>query len=304
MAKITRPKLALSVNPLYRCNLNCPFCYLGSLKNNSNILDLTYLAKILNQASMRYDIEVIDIYGGEISLLSDFYFDFLVKLCKTFSKNVNITTNFVNFNKSLINNFDTIAVSLDFNNFRDKQEIVYKNIKAATESGNVINILSLDISCQKNQEEIIKILNNLHIKSWRLIPYSKSKETKLNFNGYQYFENTVKEFLKLQDKMNFSFINKLELDGIINEDYYNTTHFYITPNNKVALLKFNNNEEYFDEFNSLDDLYEELKNEQIKRGIYCKDCSIKNKCLAEHFNYDYKGESCSGFKNLIVEYEK
>lgn len=303
MARITRPKLVLSINPLYKCNLNCPFCYLGSLKNNTNILDLTYLTETLNQVSMRYDLHTIDIYGGEVSLLSNFYFDFLVRLCKTFSRNVNITTNFVDFNESLINNFDTITVSLDFNNFREKQDIVYNNIKAAAESGKVINALSLDISCQKNQEEIIETLNKLKVKSWRLIPYSKSKETKMEFKGYQFFENTVKEFIKLNDKMNFSFINKLELDGIINEDYYNTTHFYITPNNKVALLKFDNNEEYFQEFDLLDDLYEDLKNEQLMQDNYCKKCSVKNKCLAEHFNYEYKGESCSGLKNLIMDYK-
>jgi len=298
-----RPKLALSINPLYKCNMNCPFCYLGSLKDNKNILDLTYLMNTLNNISFRYNIECIDIYGGEISLLSEFYFDMLVKLCKTFSRKVNITTNFVDFNKPIINNFDNIGVSLDFNNYRLNQKRVYENIKAAIQSGKVINILSLDISCQQNEEEIINILNNLHIHSWKLIPYSKSKENKLDFKGYQYFENTVEKFLKLQDKMKFSFINKLELDGIINEDYYNTTHFYITPNNKVALLQFDNNEEYFNEFNSLDELYEELKNEQLKRDKYCKNCSIKNKCLAEHFNYNYKGKSCSGFKNLIINYK-
>lgn len=298
-----KPKLALSINPLYKCNLNCPFCYLGSLKDNQNILDLTYLINTLTKISYRYDIECIDIYGGEVSLLSEFYFDMLVKLCKTFSKNVAITTNFIDFNKPIINNFDNIGVSLDFNNFRDKQEKVYNNIKAAIESGKVINVLSLDISCQQNEEEIIKKLNELRIQSWRIIPYSKSKENKLIFKGYQFFEDTVKRFLKLQHKMKFSFINKLELDGIINNDYYNTTHFYITPNNKVALLQFENNEEYFHEFNSLDELYDELKNEQLKRDNYCKNCSIKNKCLAEHFNYEYKGESCSGMKNLIMNYK-
>ena len=298
-----RPKLSLSINPLYKCNMNCPFCYLGSLKDNENKLDLTYLMNTLNNISFRYNIENIDIYGGEVSLLSEFYFDMLVKLCKTFSKRVNITTNFVDFNKPIINNFDNIGVSLDFNNYRLNQNKVYENVKAAIQSGKVINVLSLDISCQQNEEEIINILNNLHIHSWKIIPYSKSKETKLDFKGYQFFENTVKKFLKLQKKMNFSFINKLELDGIINEDYYNTTHFYITPNNKVALLKFDNNEEYFQEFDLLDDLYEELKNEQLRRDNYCKNCSVKNKCLAEHFNYEYKGASCSGLKNLIIDYK-
>lgn len=298
-----RPKLSLSINPLYKCNMNCPFCYLGSLKDNENKLDLTYLMNTLNNISFRYNIENIDIYGGEVSLLSEFYFDMLVKLCKTFSKNVNITTNFIDFNKPIINNFDNIGVSLDFNNFRVDQHKVYDNIKAAIQSGKVINVLSLDISCQQNEEEIIDTLNKLKIQSWRIIPYSKSKETKMEFKGYQFFEDTVKKFLKLQDKMKFSFINKLELDGIINEDYYNTSHFYVTPNNKVALLQFENNEEYFHEFDSLDELYDELKNEQLRRDNYCKNCSVKNKCLAEHFNYEYKGVSCSGLKNLIVDYK-
>ena len=300
-----KSKLALSINPLYRCNSNCPFCYLGSLKDNVNVLDLNYLMDTLNNISFRYCIESIDIYGGEVSLLSEFYFDILVKLCKTYSKNVSITTNFIDFNKPIINNFDTIGVSLDFNNFRSNQEKVYNNIKAAIQSGKVINVLSLDISCQSNEDEIIDTLNNLKIQSWKIIPYSKSKENKLKFKGYQYFENTVKKFLSLNNKMKFSFINKLELDGIINENYYETYHFYITPNNKVALLEFNDdNEEYFHEFDTLDELYDGLKNEQFQKDEYCKNCSIKNKCLAEHFNYKYKGESCSGYKNLIIDYEK
>lgn len=299
-----RQSISLSVNPLYKCNSNCPFCYLGSLKDNKNILDLTYLMNTLNSLSYRYNINSIDIYGGEISLLSEFYFDMITKLCKTFSKNVSITTNFVEFNKPIINNFDEIGVSLDFNKFRDNQSKVYTNIKAASEIGKVINVLSLDISCQDNKEEIIDILNNLKIKSWRIIPYSKSKETMYPFKGYTFFEDTVREFLKLQHKMKFSFINKLQLDGIINEDFYNTSHFYITPNNKIALLKFNeNNEEYFEEYDKLDDLYNEVKNEQLKQEEYCATCSIKNKCLAEHINYNYKGDSCPGFKNLILNYK-
>lgn len=297
-----RPKLNLTINPLYRCNLNCPYCYLGNLKNNENILNLTYLMDILSDIDLRYNIDCINIQGGEVSLLSEFYFDMLVRLCKTYSKKVNIITNFINFNKPIINNFDNIGVSLDFNNFRSNQAKVYENIKAAIEIGKVINVFSLDISCQNNEEEIIDILNKLKIQSWKIIPYIKTKETKIKFEDYSYYEETIKKFLKLKNKMKFSFINKLELDGIINKNNYNHVHFYITPNNKTALLKFNNdNEQYFQEFDNLNDLYNEIKNEQLIQDNYCKNCSFKNNCLSDHFNY--KGDSCSGLKNLIISYK-
>ena len=61
----------LSIVPLYQCNLNCKFCYLGNRRNDKSLLRIDQIKNIL----AKYDIRYVDIYGGEISILNDTYVD-------------------------------------------------------------------------------------------------------------------------------------------------------------------------------------------------------------------------------------
>ena len=101
--------------------------------------------------------------------------------------------------------------------------------------------------------------------------------------------------------MHFSFINKLELDGVIRNNNFPIKTVYITPNNKFGLGIFDENNNFsIVEYDNINELEKNLKKLQDKHILLCKECKYKVDCLAKrYFNPNYKGKSCSGFKNLI-----
>lgn len=301
-----KPQLRLNILPLYRCNQTCSFCIYKNMRESSSTLDLCWLDEALSTISRQYDIVQVDISGGEVSLLSDFYFDMLFQLAKIHCKKIIISTNFVKPSNAMINRADIINVGYNFNSFSNIKQIVFDNIRAAVGSGKIINIKSLDISCQVDQSQIIEQLNNLQIKSWEIIPYHSPQEATIKFKDYDLCENTVRNFLKLSHKMKFAFQNKLQLEGILPIDNYNIKTLYLTPNNKFALQAFNDkNEVYLEEFDNFDKIVKKFGELEHLRDNFCKSCTSKLKCMANRFlNLNYTGPSCSGFKDLLADYKK
>ena len=77
-----------------------------------NILSLLSIEHLLNNLIKTYYINSITIDGGEISTLSDFYFDFLFKLLKLYTKQIKVYTDFLFVNKSLLNNTDILQADI------------------------------------------------------------------------------------------------------------------------------------------------------------------------------------------------
>lgn len=292
----------LVVLPLYRNEEDYSYLPFYSLRNDKNTLDLTKLENLLFNLNSKYTFNEIYIEGGEISKLSNIYFSLLFNLLKIYNKKIHVTTSFIDFNEALINGADVINIQYDFDNLSKNNKIIKNNIKAASNIGKVINIQTFDINVNKNELENIVNLNKLGIKSWKIIPFIKTEynvfDQKLD---YTYFESVILKYLKLTDYMRFSFINKLELENVIENNNFPIKTIYITPNNRYGLCKFNErNELFLEEFDNINDLeknFEKIQNEHI---LLCKDCKNKMNCLANrYFNPYYKGKSCSGFKNLI-----
>lgn len=293
----------LVVLPLYRHNGSSPFDLFNCYKNNLNTLELSFLENSLLKLSALYSFDNIFIEGGEISELSDLYFDLLFNLIKLYTNKINISTDFVNYTPSLINRADIINVNFNFDKYQIKPKTVKANIKAAVDIGKIVNINSLDIRLgERGELENIVTLNRLGIKSWKIIPYHQSG-TNIRQKSYDSYEKIIKSYIKLSSYMNFSFINKLELDGVINNHNFPMKTIYITPNNKFGLGVFDkNNKFYIEEFDEISSLEKYLKDFQNAQILHCKNCKHQNKCLADRFfNINYVGKSCSGFKNLIEE---
>ena len=296
--------IRIELIPLYRCNENCNFCLYQHEKNNKNTADLAWIDSTLTSLHFKYDILQIKITGGEISLLSDFYFEMLFNLLKIHCKKIIVETNFVEFKKALINNCDIINIGYNFNN-NPLQQQIFNNIKAATATGKSINIKSLDIFCKINHNQIINHLNSLKIKSWEIIPFHQTPFTLYKFRGYSEYEKIVAEYLKLSNKMKFAFQNKLQLENILNLDNYNVKTVYLTPNNKLALQNFDNDNNFFlEEFDNVEDLSKKMKEMEKKKDKFCEKCTSKLQCMANSFmNLNYTGLSCSGFKDLINKHK-
>jgi hypothetical protein len=200
----------------------------------------------------------------------------------------------------LINNADVINVLYNFNHYSG---VVFQNIKAAIAAGKVINIRSIDTFVNVGFLDKISNLNRLKIKAWKIVPYQQT----LNDSAFpkyteQMYENTIMEYIKLSDYMQFSFQNKLELEGIIKTDNFPMNTVYITPNNKFGLGKIDERNNFFiEEYETVDELEKNLKSYQSQQILLCKGCKYQSNCLANrYFNPNIITKSlCSGHKDLI-----
>jgi len=290
--------------PLYRNKESSPYDLFNCYKDNPNTLDLSYLEHSLLKLSSLYSFNNVSIEGGEISELSDLYFDLLFNLVKLYTNKVIIHTNFIEYNPSLINRVDIINVNLNFDKYQTKPITVKNNIKAAVEIGKIVNVNSLDIRLGDNELENIVTLNRLGIKSWKITPYHQSGDNPKQ-ESYAEFEKKVKTYIDLAHYMHFSFINKLELEGVINNHNFPVRTIYITPNNKFGVGSFDEESKFsIVEFDDLDSLEKFLKNQQRDQILACEGCNYHMNCLADRFfNPHYVGKSCSGFKDLIKTME-
>ena len=298
-----KEQIRLYVIPLYTIKENDEYYIFNDKKDNQNKLDIFWLDTALTDLKNHYNILQTEICGGEITLLSDFYLNMLFQIIKLNCNKIFISTNFVEYNKSLINCFDAINVKFNFNGFSKYKQQVFDNIKKFNNKS--INLKSLDISCDRNEKQIIEELNISKIKSWEIIPYHHGKGIKKIQRSYSETEKVIKKYLFFTKSMRFAFQNKLQLDEILPIDNYNVKNIYITPNNKFALQNFTKNNEFeLLEFDNILDLQEKIKEMENLRDKICLNCDSKLRCLANRYlNLNYKGESCSGLIDLIKYYD-
>lgn len=290
----------LIVLPLYRNKESSPYDMFNYCKDNQNTLSLSFLEENLLKLSNYYNFNKISIEGGEISELSDLYFDLLFNLIKLYTNKIIVNTNFVEYNPSLINRADIINVDFNFDKYQIKPTQVKNNIKAAVNIGKIVNVNSLDVRLGDNELENIVVLNRLGIKSWKIIPYHQSGNNQKQ-KPYSEFEKIVFGYLDLVKHMHFSFINKLELDGVIENNNFPIKTIYITPNNKFGIGVFDETNKFsIEEYDTIEELKKSLSKKQAEQILLCDSCNCHMDCLADkYFNPHYTGKSCSGFKDLI-----
>lgn len=292
-----KKSIRVHIIPTYKSNQNDIYNFFNQFYTNEKNLDLVWLNNSLDELDKKFVVSKYEIEGGEISLLSDFYFELLYNLLKIHCKKIITTTNFINFNKGIINLSDIINVNYNFNVHEALNQQIFKNIKAAISSNKIINIKTVDISLKNDEIKNINILNNLSIKSWEIIPYFNSKD-------YTIFEEIVKKYLKYTKMMKFAFHNELQLKNILNLNNFETFDVYLLPENKFGLTIFENNQLTLKKFDNVDLLIKKLSEMEILHDNYCEKCTSKIKCMSNYFfNHTYKGKSCSGFKNLITDFE-
>ena len=295
-----KQKVHINIIPTYKIDQLTEYTMFDS--SVTNVGDLVTYEHLLEDIKKRYSIEKISVMGGEIALLSDLYFDLLYRIINLYTKEIEVYTHFNTFNPALINGVDVITVPY---NFTEKENTAFlKNIKAAIQTGKIINIQTLDIACEnENPNAIITMLNKMNIKSWEIIPYQATKYTQIKSKGYECFEDTVLKFSKYANKMNFAFHNKLQLEGIIQTENYDIESIYFTPHNKLALAAYENDLFTLKEYDTLDELTTDLNKNIEKQEEYCKACKVKLKCMANYYkNFNITSKSCCGFSDLIYKY--
>lgn len=296
----------ISINPLYQCNLRCDFCYLGDKLSDPKLLDLEKLDNRLHEIVIIEPIEHVDLYGGEITLLSDEYVsDMFDIIHKYYSGKINIVTNLVKQKAFLLRDDVILSVSYDF----DCREAHHKTFNNIISTPKDIHVLVLASKCliEKNVENMISTFNLVHnIKSVEIKPYSTNQYNQQDVK-FTEFEEFVKQWFNYEKR--FQFINEDAIRHSLarTRNAFSDDHIYITPSGNFAVLEFDlNDNEFFLELDSYNEYVEWTAKEQmrVRDNLICYNCSYLGHCLSEHLReVKSRKHSCNGFKHLLDWYK-
>jgi MoaA/NifB/PqqE/SkfB family radical SAM enzyme len=152
--------------------LNCEFCYLGKLRQSKDVLEISSIKNVLDT----YDVRVLDIYGGEITLLEPSYITKLVDELKPYFNNekIYITSNALSIAKSKWLDYikdGTIYPSFSYDICRPNNDKIKAAIQEFDGFGLQYSVICLDIS--DLYYEFLLSLSNM--KSFIIKLFSKSK---------------------------------------------------------------------------------------------------------------------------------
>ena len=300
-------QLTLSINPTYYCNFRCDFCYLTEKQlSDRQLLPLNQLAVLLDEITSEHNIEMVDLYGGELGLLPKEYWNDLINLLNLYKiDDINLVTNLSALNEITTDERVYTSVSYDFT-AREDSDRVFKNMALLNKPFSILMLASPEL-IKLDVDQMVNVLNSLNnLESVEIKPYSSNQANSLDIH-YEEYEEFVKKWI-LNSNKKFRLTNELLLDDVIakTRNAFSDDHLYITPNGKIGVLEFDlNDNEYFKEYDSLDDYNEwcKLEKQRVENNVFCSNCNYYGNCLSEHLrevkNLDY---SCNGFIGLITWY--
>ena len=296
----------LSINPTYYCNFSCDFCYLTPEQlNDRHKITPLWLDHSLGQIDD--PIGHVDLYGGEIGLLtSDYFYDIKEKIRKYYKGNININTNLSAFPDFFRDDDITLSVSYDFS-AREKEQHVLNNMMNANKDLSVLILASPKV-LEMDVEFMIFTLNMVsNIKSVEIKPYSIN-QANAHPVTHKDFEDFVIKFDEAKTEKNFNFQNIDNIWRSIYKEYdaFSNDHVYITPSGKFGVLEFDKyDKEYFKEYKTYYE-YKKWAREEPEKNLseICKTCTYYGNCLTEHYRYVKDlTNSCNGYKGLLEYYE-
>lgn len=290
----------VSINPLYRCNFRCTNCYLTEDQlSDRQVLSLTALREKLAQLD---NIEAIELYGGEITLLSDEYVADLKAVVREFYTGpISVVTNFFLTPDWLREDDIEINVSFDFEH-RPHYDKVLTNLLSFGDKTFDLIILATPEVMDGNVTEQIALINMFHnVRSVDIKPYS-ANQANHHEGTNEAFVEYIKQWVTQFDhhKLKNAHLIKESLSGKRNA--FSDDHVYITPSGNLGVLEFDQDDrEYFLELASIEAYWEWCEKEKHDNlSEHCKQCEFKGRCLTEHYRRK-EGEygECSGFKSLL-----
>jgi sulfatase maturation enzyme AslB (radical SAM superfamily) len=300
--------MILSINPTYYCNFSCDFCYLTKEQlDDRTLLPLNVLEQKIQQVIEKTQIDMVDLYGGEIGLLPDEYVNQLCELLHKYNiDDINIITNLSMVNDITLNTDLYITVSYDFD-CREQSDRVWNNLIMLPREFSILILASKEL-IKKDISDMITQLNLLqNLVSVEIKPYSTNQANCHNVT-HKEFEIFVQKWIENPINKKFQFINEDNIKKSINrtKNAFSNDHVYITPQGDFAVLEFDlNDKEYFKHLKSIDEYFKWADEEPIKNiSEICKSCNYYGNCLTEHYRYVKDlDQGCNGYKGLIEWYE-
>lgn len=297
----------LSINPTYYCNFRCDFCYL----TKEQLGDRHKISPQMLQSSIEQitdPISHIDLYGGEIGLLtSEYYYSIKDVIRKRYDGNIHINTNLSAFPDFFRDQDVTLSVSYDFS-AREKEQFVLNNMMNANKDLAVLILASPKV-LEMDVEFMIFTLNMVsNVKSVEIKPYSIN-QANAHPVTHKDFEDFVIRFDEAKTEKNFDFQNIHNIYRSIDKEYnaFSSDHVYITPSGKFGVLEFDKDDkEYFKEYESYHGYKQWAKNEaRDNLSPICHSCTYFGNCLTEHYRYVLDLDNgCNGYKGLLDYYAR
>lgn len=306
---------AVSINPVYKCNLRCDFCYLTTSQlSDSTLLNLDDLDAKLLEISQYKQITQVDVYGGEITLLDEQYIiDMFNIIGKYYSGDISVITNLTQVPDWLNELNVDVSVSWDYIARPSSFEKVLENMVSLTRPFHILTLVSKsmiewDDETLQHNINICDMLNN--VKTVELKPYSsnQSNQDDISFKDYERF---VQRWIELSpaESRQYEFVTENKIIEVLagQGHAWSDDHIYITPNGSLAVLDFDKHDneqfiELYDWFDYLKWVMEEYVT--VTTNKFCGYCEFRGGCLSEHLRtvLDYDANSCSGFKGLLEWY--
>jgi hypothetical protein len=254
------------------------------------------------------DIEMVDVYGGEVGLLPKDYWNDFISILQIYGiQDINLITNLSMINEITIDKRVYTSVSFDFE-ARESYELVLKNMALLNKPFSILMLASPKLLTQ-NVDEMISVLNTFtNLESVEIKPYSTNQANQYDVK-FSDFEEFVKKWIINTDK-NFKLTNESLIISSLEKkrNSFSDNHIYITPSGKYGVLEFDlNDNEFFLEYDSLDKYFEwcETEKKRVSKNKFCSNCKYYGNCLSEHLR-DVKSltNSCNGFKLLLDWYDE
>lgn len=297
----------LSINPTYYCNFACDFCYLTKTQlNDRHKITPMWLDHSMTQITD--PIGHVDLYGGEIGLLTpEYYYSIKDVIKQYYSGSININTNLSAFPDFFRDDDVTLSVSYDFH-AREKEQHVLNNMMNANKDLSVLILASPKV-LDMDVEFMIFTLNMVsNIKSVEIKPYSTNQANAFNVT-HKDFEEFVKKWIDADTEKRFEFTNQQLIEDALDGKYsaFSDDHVYITPSGNFGVLEFDKNDrEYFKELDSYWGYKQWAAEEPLKNvSDICRSCNYYGGCLTEHYRYVKDlTNGCNGYKGLLDWYDE
>jgi len=307
---VDKPLINVSLNPTYYCNFSCDFCYLTPEQlNDKTTLDLERLEELLMELSQHRTIDQVDLYGGEVLLLSESYHKALRELLGAYGcDDISLITNLSTVNSVALDPTYILTVSYDFE-AREKADRVFNNLLTLPREFSILTLVSrafLDTVTPDEYVHTFNLLTNMTVAE--LKPYSKNQANQQPVTNRE-FEQFVYAVLTHPDRQ-FHLENQTHLEQVLEGTHnsFSDDHVYITPAGNFAVLEFDkDNRELFLELDSFEDYLAwcTIEQQRVVNNSVCGSCQFFGKCLSEHLREEHNLlDSCNGFHDLIVRWSE
>ena len=297
--------ITLSLNPTYKCNFRCDFCYLTPEQlADPKRISPERLDELMFQIPK---IKYLDLYGGEIGVLTPkMFYEYKEVIRRHYDGEINIITNMSMIHDYFFDDDVYLSVSYDFE-AREKSDKVFTNMMMSEVPIAVLilaspKVVNMDVDNMIHQLNMCSSIASVEIK-----PYSTNQANQYPVS-HKRFEDFVINWIESPVKKNFDFINKMKIQESLmgTANAFSDDHVYITPNGKFAVLEFDKDDnEFFLELDSYDDYIKWSEAEKMGLSPICQACPWKGKCLTEHYRYVRDlDNSCNGYRGLLERYAR